>query len=235
MFGRYDLPLKIDLDNLSISIDKERDLFVYKRISADKKVEKTLATDNGHVLINPIEPLKIPKDLTPYLLIEFARPFLMEPNATRTVFLTFPVEIGVYMSSDNEFELLDVFSSVKHKYTLYGDPRRGVLCKYWKCALSPSIPEVDPLREGVLELKITNNASSWTQVTRSVFNALGMKIYFNEKAVSMKAGMKLRPGDMAETDFVNEPIESDMSKSLEVYTARKLSVTSTKFFMEFGL
>ena len=97
------------------------------------------------------------------------------------------------------------------------------------------MPSRDPLYEGIMELRIANTNTEWVEMNKAVFNAYGMKIYYNESQVSMKAEMKIRTGDIAETDFEDAPLESNMTNALEIYTARKLSVTSPKFVMEFGL
>lgn len=235
MFGSYEFPLKIDQEGVSISVEKEGDLFLYRRVCQDREIQKILAAGTGKILINPIEPLRTPKDLSTSLLIAFERPVLVEPRATRSIFLKFPTEIGVYISTDGDFELLDAFALEKQKFTLYGDPGNGVICKYWKSDVYPSIPEADPFREGVVDLEITNAAGLWSRVSRAVFNAYAMKIYYSDKMVAMKATMKIRTGDMAETDFMDSPLEPGMDKSLECYVARKLSVVSTKFVMEHGL
>jgi hypothetical protein len=62
-----------------------------------------------------------------------------------------------------------------------------------------------------------------------------MKLFFNDKLVSMKATMKIGGGNIAETEFIDAPLETDMKKSLEIYRVKKLSLTTTKFIMEMGI
>ena len=73
--------------------------------------------DKGELIVNPIEPLTKPKELTPYLLIKLDRNLMVEPRATKIVFLTFPIEVGVYIFSKEEFKNLDSFTSLKPKFT----------------------------------------------------------------------------------------------------------------------
>jgi hypothetical protein len=98
-----------------------------------------------------------------------------------------------------------------------------------------SIPSINPLYEGIIELSITNTTKEWITVTKAIFNAYGMKIYYRDDLVAMKASMKIIHGSIAETDFVDAPLEPGMNKSLELYTVKKLAVTTTKFIMEAGL
>ena len=51
----------------------------------------------------------------------------------------------------------------------------------------------------------------------------------------MKAKMRIEGASLAETEFIDSPLESGMKKSLEIYMVRKLSLATTKFIMELGL
>jgi hypothetical protein len=235
MFGYHDLPVGIEKEGISLSLEKEGEVLRYKRACGSEHVDKMLLSSIGTLLINPVEPLNKPKGLTTNLLIELGRSLVIEPATTRSIFVTYPIEIGVFLSGHDDFESLDVLTLARQKLTLYGDPRSGIICKYWKSDVYSSIPSLNPLREGVIELSITNTTSQWVNVTKVVFNAYGMKLYYNEALVSMKATMKIMNGNVAETDFTDAPLEEGMEKSVELYTARKLPITSTKFMMEKGL
>ena len=86
-----------------------------------------------------------------------------------------------------------------------------------------------------MELAIINATTAWSEVTKAVFTAHGMKIYYNKTMVSMKATMKISGTTSAETAFDDAPLVQGMKKSLELYTARKLLVISPKFFMLEGI
>ena len=143
--------------------------------------------------------------------------------------------MGVFISSRQDFKRLDSFSLAKPKYTLYGDPRHGLICKYWKSDIYPKVPVTDPFQEGIMELKVSNDRSNWVEITQAVFNAYGMKIYYDDQKVTMKAQMRIEGASVAETEFIDSPLESGMKKSLESYMARKLTLGTEKFVMELGL
>ena len=235
MYGQYDVPFTEEHEGILLSVEKEGAHFIYKRQCLEESAEKILAISEGKVIVNPIEPLTKPKELTPYFLIAFRRKVIIEPKATQRLYLKFPIEIGAYISYQGEFKLLDSFSLMKPKFTLYGTPGKGFICKYHKSDIFPAKPEADPLQEGVLGLTITNGTSNWIEVGQAVFNAYGMKIYFNDTLVSMKSTMEIRGGEIAETEFVDAPLEPEMKKSLEVYRVKKLSLATTKFVMESGI
>lgn len=234
-YGRHNLPLSLSREGFSISIDQAGDTWLYQRECEGDRVEKKLLTSSNTVLINPVEPLNRPKEITSYLLVEFERHLMVEPGVRRKVFLTFPNEIGVFMPSKKGLEIIDILTLHKQKFTLYGDPRTGVICKYCKSSIYATEPQVNPIQQGVMQLNITNAGDHWVEVTKAVFNAYGMKLFYNDDMVAMKATMKILGKHTAETDFTNSPLKKNMTSSVELYTARKLVVMAPKFIMEQGI
>lgn len=235
MFGPYNIPFQIEQENITIETLAEEDIALYKRTLGDDTIEKKLFATNRKIIISPIKPINQPKKLTPFLLIEFDTALFTEPRASRKIYLRFPIEIGVFIVGGKSFELLDVFNILPQKYTLYGDPINGTLCKYWKSAVDTAHPDLNPLHEGVMELSITNKSSGWLEVKRAVFNCYGMKIYYNSKFVGLKAEMKILTEQSAETDFLDSSMEKKMIKSVELHNAKKLQLTTTKFVMRDGI
>ncbi len=235
MFGHYEVPVSIAEEGVSLSVEKVGENLIYRRKCGEEKVEKSLLASEGRLIINPIEPVRKPRELTPYLLIEFEKALVAAPKATQHIFLTFPIEIGVYISGEEKEEVLDVLTLMKQKFTLYGDPRTGVICKYWRSPVYSSLPSGNPLQEGIIDLAITNTTSSWIEVTKTILNAYGMKIFYGNQKVAMIAKMKITSKTTAEMDFEDLPLEEGMQRSLEAYTLKRLTAITTKFVMEFGL
>ncbi len=235
MFGYHDAPVTIEKDDIFISFERKEDGLLYKRTCRDEEVEKILLTESTKVLINPIEPLHKPKELTPYLLVELERPVVVEPKSTKKIYLKFPIEIGIFIIGREESKSLDILTLMRQKLTLYGEVRGGVICKHYASEVHSSIPVVDPIREGVVELTISNTTARWHEITQVVFNAYGMKIYYNDSTVAFRASMKIHTGGIGEIDFYDSPIYKGMNKSIELYTARRIQVVATKFIMEWGL
>jgi len=235
MYDSYDLPVNISREGLALEVAKEGGRVVYRRECLGSKHEKILLVSGGDVVFNPSEPLNLPDAITPYLLIKMDKTLTAPPNTSESVFLTFPLETAAYMIHKKNTHLMDVFSKAPHKFTLYGEPNNGVICKRWASGVFSDIPEAEPLLEGVIKLRIKNETSNWLEVNKVVFNAYGMKIYYNDARVGMKANMTLRGGEVAETEFEDSPIEKGMKKALEMYKVKKMSVTSTKFLMEMGI
>jgi len=238
MYGSYDIPISLEAEGISISLERRDDSVVYRRQLGDESVEKLLlGGSGGSIVINPVEPLNLPRDLTPYLYLDFQRPVALGPKTSSTVFVTFPVEIGVFLQGHGEVEILDIFTLARQKYTLYGDPRNGILCRYWStpAGAATTAPCAARLHEGVMVLKLINATGVWVEVNRAVFSGYGMKLYYNDDLVCMKAEMEVTGATAAHTDFKDMSLKQHMTKSLELYTARKLVVLFPKFAMTDGI
>lgn len=235
LFSEYTIPFNIKQEGISLSVEQEGEVYVYRRKCLEEEVNKLILSDESRIVIQPVEPCNVPKELSPNFLVEFERSLVVEPGIQRRVFLKFPVEIGVFISYGKDFELLDVFSKAKQKFTLYGDPRSGSICKYYRSEVYESSPSADPLLEGVLELRLENSDSKWIDVSKAVFNAYGMILFFSGELVSMKAEMRIENNLTAETDFMDSPLKKGMIRARKIFTEKKLPIVTPKFMMREGL
>jgi len=95
MFGQYDIPIRIEQEGITVSVQKEGENILYMRECLGESVEKILVAGSGKLLLNPVEPVNKPTTLPSHLLIEFVNTLQVEPKGTMNIFLTFPVEIAV--------------------------------------------------------------------------------------------------------------------------------------------
>jgi hypothetical protein len=236
MYGKHDLPFTVEQEGLSIAITKSGDTsYQYIRACGENTLEKSLVVSKGEFMIQPVEPLNTPKTLTPYLLIEFEKNILLEPKGSKRLFLTFPIDIGVLIRLNKEVKVVDSMSLVPQKFTLYGDPKQGLICKYWKSSLHDAMPTCDPLREGILELTVSSASREWEDISKTVLSAYGMKVYYGKTLVTMKGKMKVNDDKTADTDMQDTGLERSMKKSPKTFAPRKLSMVTTTFHMEYGL
>jgi len=233
MFGRYTGTFHRECGEILVETERVNGLRIYRRRCKGEPFERILVSETGEVIINPVEPVNLPTEITNYLLMEFS-PMVIEPGATQTVYLKFPVEIGVFVESAKDMEVLDVFAPVNQKYTLYGSPTSGVIARWYKSAVYPELPPVESFCEGVMELSIHNASHEWVEVSRAVFDSTDMKIFYGD-FVAATATMNILSANLAETDFVDAPLRPGMVKSVELYTARKIPVINRGYLMEWGL
>ena len=235
MFGKHEIPVALEQDDIKIELCSSNNCTKYARTSISDTVNKDLFIQKSDFFIEPVEPMYLPEQLTNHLLIEFENSIIIEPKSSIEIYLTFPIEIAAFTKYKKEIKRIDIFSVSKKKYTLYGDPEDGILCKYWKSPIFQNIPEVNPLKEGVLQLKIENQDAELCEIEKAVFNAYGMKIYYDSELVSLIAKMKIRDNFDAETTFYNKSLKPLMMKSQEMFLSAKIAVGGGKFIMEHGL
>ncbi len=236
MYGSYKPGFELRKKGLKLSLKKRDNFWEYRRKISGEEKTLFLVFSRGEILINPVEPVNLPQNICSNLFVEFATPLILAPKETLKVYITFPVEIGVVASFGRNYRVLDIFTFTKPKYTLYGNVRTGVICKYWKSEVFTRIPKVNPLEEGVMELSIYNSSNEWVDIREAVFNAYGMKIYYDKSLVSMKASMKVISEDVAETGFANAPLRAGMKKSVEIYLLKKIMPPfQERFVMEEGV
>jgi len=233
MFGRYSGTFRSEAGEILVEVEEDDGLLAYRRRCGEDKFERILVTRMAEVIINPVEPVNLPKDITNFLMIEFP-PVMIEPGASRTVYLKFPVELGIFVESARDIEVVDIFALTTQKYTLYGTPTRGLIARWYGSEVYSEIPEVDLYREGVMEFTITNTYREWVEVSRVVFESVDMKIYYGD-FVAATATMRILGPNLAETDFIDAPPRLGMVKSIELYTARKISALNRGYLMEWGL
>src|ERR1035437_5806461 len=83
--------------NPPFSLEKIEAQWIYKRTLGTDLVEK-LILEEGKFIINPVKPLNTPKEITQNLLIEFEKMLFLSAGTRKTIFLTFPIEIGIFIS-----------------------------------------------------------------------------------------------------------------------------------------
>jgi len=177
LFGRFDYPCRFERAGFSFCIEREGELLKYQRQCGSSKAGKIISSSAASLFIHPVEPVNLPKEVTRFLEIEFP-PLMMAPESVKTLFLTFPIEIGLILHMNDESQLLDVFSRVAPKYSLYGTPESGVITRYYYSNVSDHIPKTDPTEAGILRLVLHNSSKGWVEVARVVFESYFMPIYF---------------------------------------------------------
>lgn len=233
MFGTYDLTTRLEEKDIELSVKgRGRRKHYYRRV-ADDETEKYIHADGGKLIVCPVEPVNAPDDsVSEHLLIELERPLIIEAGSTDTFFLKFPIEIGVFLIDPTDVERIDLFTLTQPKYTLYGPPESGIICKWWKSDVYGEAPAVDRLFEGVLKVEITNDYKEWMEIATVVFRAFDMKIFYNHHAY-MNACLTIEKHTIGETSF-NARKPKNMHKAVDIYQAKGLKKLEKKYVMEWG-
>lgn len=234
MFGRHSIPFRLEESGISVEARREGQFVLYERIAPTGRIERRLGFPEGTIVINPVEPVHLPQEITGTIEFHFPSLALM-PLSEVTIYLTFPVEIGVFSETDETYNLIDVFSLASPKYSLYGTPERGVITRHVESAISTTPPAPDPLEEGVLTLTIRNTGRDWVWVSRAVFEGPSLRIFYGPHA-AMSAEMMVYSRLLAETWIKRDPPAEGMQEAIRVYPTRKsLIPEKASYLMEYGV
>lgn len=234
MFGVHHIPFRIGDGSTAIQVDPGGAFSTYTRISPGEKVKKQLGYREGKVIINPVEPVNLPKEVTGMLEFHFP-PVTMSPGSTITLYLKFPVEIGVFVGDNENYTLIDVFSRAKAKYSLYGTPEKGFITRHVESEVYDSAPPSDPLEEGVMTLSLKNSSRDWIEVSRAVFEVSTMRLFYGNTVV-MTGEMEIISRLIAITRISAIPPGQGMNTALRVYPTKKSLIPEKLFFMmEYGV
>lgn len=218
--------------------------YQYRRDLAGEQVEKTISAGMNRLLVHPVEPFYSGTEGAGHLEIEFPS-LIIEPEATETIYLTFPVEVGVFVEGLRDTDIIDTFSLGPPKFSLYGTTRRGVITRFGRSGRHRDIPAVDGSREGVLKLSVRNQLPEWTRVSRVVMDSQEMHLYSSEFA-GLVAHMRIHARGVAEVTGVDRALQGGMSPAHDFFTARRIlrlhpaaprlpGMERKGFFMEGGL
>jgi len=231
VFGTYGLSTTLKGDDIEIIVEGEGKKKRYFRRAGKDEIEKVIFADGGNLVVCPVEPVNLPQDgVAEHLLIELNKPLIIEPGVKNTIFVKFPIEIGVFLVDKRDVELIDIFTRIKPKYTLYGPPESGIICKWWKSDIFDDKPSVKKLYEGILKVDISNKYYEWVELTKMVFDAYSMKVFYNHSAY-IHAHLIIVNKTIGETTFITRR-PKDMQGSLDIYISRGVKKLEKKFIME---
>jgi len=243
VFGEFSPPYTFERDGLSLSLEMKEGHYQYRRDLGGNLVEKAISVGLSRLLVHPVEPFYTGPETAGQLELEFP-PLMIEPGATETIFLTFPVEIGIFVEGLRDTEILDVFSVERPKYSLYGSPHRGVITRFTRSSRHREAPAVDGTREGVLKLSVRNTLPEWARVSRVVMDEAEMHLYVGEFA-AMAAVMRITGREAAEVSGFDRPLKGGMRRAHDLFTERRIlrlgsgprfpSVERKGYLMEGGL
>jgi len=234
VFGRYDGDISYTDNFVTIHLERSAEIPRYIRSCCGETIEKVLSFGKGTLIINPVEPVNLPLPLTRLLEIAFPATALL-PQSEQQVFLTFPVEIGVFLEAGGDLHVLDIFSRTPAKYSLYGSPGAGQITRWHRSEIYGKAPAVDRFSEGLLTLTLKNTSAQTIEVSRAVFDSNSMHLFYGEY-VAMTAVMEIYSPMIARTSLEEMPAVSGMSPCIELYMARRIpAVHGRGHLMEFGV
>lgn len=221
VYGKFGFDYSVNFEGLSLSFEERNGIYQYHRNIKDWKYSASIAVTDGSCLIHPVEPLNLPENVTDFLEIVFDE-IRVEPNGKTVVFLTIPIEIGIFIESrDGNSTLLDVVTFTYPKYSLYGSANRGVITRYCKSAVYMDPPLLQNHIEGTVRLEIENTTHEWASVSRVIIYQKGLVLYYDETSVSACAVMTITAPDVASVYGIDLPLRPEMTQCAQIFDGRK--------------
>jgi len=219
VYGTYRADFIFERQGVLLQIRKTTAGLAYERRENGSSARRVLPSSVKEIVIHPVEPVNLPKEITKYLEVQFDT-VLIGPGERRTIYLTYPLEIGVFAASDEGNHVIDNFSFRSPKFSLYGPADAGVVCRWYRSRVYAEPPPTDSVADGVIELHLKNNCQAWVEVSDAIFEANGMVMYFDGSQVAMIAEMAVVSRIVAETRFVDRPLREGMTQAIELHKAR---------------
>lgn len=159
--------------NNKIIVGSTGSAFTYKRYNGDKlESESSIVTDSAetHLGIFPNPPIKTPREVAKNVCIRFKAPVIVDHRSVAVLYSKIPIEIGVYRQHKDEELLIDVFSLAPPRYTLYGSPESGVVCRYIEAeaVTEESALEVKKYEEAKVRIRVTNDINNVIKLSRII-------------------------------------------------------------------
>ncbi|HEX5456812.1 MAG TPA: DUF432 domain-containing protein [Candidatus Nitrosotalea sp.] len=239
-YGVHTINEKIEfhLPHNSITIERvSNDKFRYKRTTINGIVEKIIAvrTENLEMEFVPTHPLYTPSFKTDFMFLRLMQPIFVSRNSVTDIFVSIPIEIGLFFTGNDIREPFDVFSCEPSysRYALYGDPDQGTLCKYAKVMIQTQEERCNQYIHGGLKITIDNELDTGISLGKIVFPIQDHDIYYNRVEADyddLKINVKDRLGiEIVDIVQQNETGPKEWSKS-----PRLKKSTDIKFAMENG-
>ena len=163
----------ITIGDRKIVVEGTGTAFRYRRYDGDTLATQSLiVTDEREARIGifPTPPIRTPKEVAKNVYIKFKSPIIIDQKSVAVLYSKIPVEIAVYRQFKDEELLIDVFSLARPRYSLYGTPEAGVVCRYIEAeaVTEESKLEVKKYEEAKLRIRVTNEINNVIKITKII-------------------------------------------------------------------
>ncbi|MFB5599753.1 MAG: DUF432 domain-containing protein [Nitrososphaeraceae archaeon] len=162
---------KIDFDNYTLYFKRhEHSLLYEKRIESNvlkRILLKPYEIRSDEIGIFPILNRNIGTLYLNYILIKFKTEVIVPKNANIIIYATIPIDIGIFSYQKHDETLIDNICLNKIKFTLYGKPEKGIICRYKEAEINEE-RLTKKYEEALVKIIIKNNLENSTIVNKIV-------------------------------------------------------------------
>ena len=241
-FSKYGLytvneSLELTLPETMIKFEKigENAFSYFRQDSEGKIVEKMIPIKSNELKIElaPIRPLNHPARRTGYVFLKFDKEIYLNQSSAASIFVHCPIEVGIFLIHDSKRESLDwvTCNPLNSRFSLYGSPDTGTLCKYAEVSLATDFSDSIPYVEGVMKIIIENNLDSGQTVSKVIFPITDNSLYY-EDSKSIIDGIKVTLKKRAVVSIAD--VQTDVV-STDWTTSPTWEASTSNTSMEMGL
>ncbi len=199
--------------------------FKYSRHNGDMLAsESIIVTDNDETQVGifPIMPIKMPKEVAKNVYIKFKAPVIVDQRSISVIYSKIPIEIGIYRQFEDEELLIDAFSLGQPRYSLYGSPEQGVICRYFEAEaeVEDSSLEIKKYEEAKVRIRVTNDIDNVTKISKVIIPVEGVVLEHQNDEVWLPGSIEMK----LDTAFGKDIVQVKLSDTY----AKRGDKTSTK-------
>jgi Uncharacterized conserved protein len=179
-------------------ITKEKNNSVY--IRGDKRIE----VPEG-LKIEELPKLSLDFSVTEYFGIVFDPYIYVNSGEQIKVYVKLPLDIGIYVTNNQTYKLIDTIEIYPKKYALYGNISNGVIYRYWKTnAFFERV--FSNKHEALTLIEIINEGESIGTISKIIFKAHDFSLFINNDIIcgEMIQLYRLKKG-LAVVKLTNKP------------------------------
>lgn len=207
--GAERLELNIKQNKILVLPDRNNpSCFLYQRYFANHLVTevKMISRQDSVILgVFPIPALLTPKPLAKYVYLRFKSPVLMEQRSESIFYSTMPIEVAIYRQHEDEELLVDAFRTLKQRYSLYGSPERGVLCRYKEVNIDPAKINISAQKyeEALLKIIVRNGIDNIVRISKVVIPMQNVVLDHNDDETVLPGAVEMHLDQAFGQDVVN--------------------------------
>jgi hypothetical protein len=251
LYGKYPLEKRMEFvfKEEKVIVEKSYgDTYLYQREKEGRiRSTQNFSSKKGKVnlAIYPVRPIQVPQLLAHNIMIKLDPSLSLPPGSREKHFLTMPIEIGVFVTGGkNDYYMIDVFSLIRPKFALYGQPDRGYICNIHKSGINSKESDI-PFESGVVIMRFKNLSNQWVTINKIVMDAYMMDYYLKGDSVYLEDSSMVIDKDGVSSILLNNksplpnlkevPMASETVKNFRLgLLTRKGFGISGKFIMEHG-
>jgi hypothetical protein len=225
---------KIDFDNYSLYFKRHENSLLYEKRVQNNLLKRILLkpheTGNAEIGIIPTLNRNIGTLYLNHILIKFKTEIIVPQNGHVIIYATIPIDIGIFSYQKHDEMLIDNISLSKIKFTLYGRPEKGIICRYKETEINEE-RLIKKYEEALVKIVIKNNLENSTMVNKIVIPMDDILIDYENDDCFIPGNIELELNSLFGKNIAIVYLQSTRIKGKKYFN---INYNKPKFTMEWG-